>query len=198
MLTVFDKRLVRQLNHFRSCGDLSSRTQWRVGERRDVTATSGCPSIGVHVASVESDVVRLTSSTSPLSYRGHAAPAAGRQNGNVQASRPPPLTQQLYLGQRPTDGGHLTKKSRRPTSFQPALVRCAGGSSSVREQASSKSTGGGKRGHGEGLRQRGPNRGADYGSDETPSGGSLLSGRTKFTLAFALLSLALNFAERLH
>lgn len=143
-LTVFDKRLIRQLNHIRTCGNLSTRMRWRIGERRDVTSTSGCASVGINVPTSESDIVYLVASNSWSSSRGH--------HGNIRASHHHPWTvQQLYLGQRPTDGGHLADKARRPTSFQPPLVRCTGDYNGAADHRAPTSTGAtGRRWHGNG------------------------------------------------
>jgi len=185
MLTVYDKRLVRQLNHLHTCGDPSPRKQWRVGEQHDVTSTSGCSAIGVHVTASESDIVRLVASSSSPSSRGPGV-TAGHYHGNVPASRPPWPTQQLYLGQRPTDGGHLADKSRRPTSFQPALVRCSGGSAdAVDGSSSSKTSGGdGKKGHGKNSQQQ--YQGSVRDGDNVLSSGHRLAMTSSSVVAFLL------------
>jgi hypothetical protein len=94
-LAVFDKAMLRQLNEVRSCGDRAS--DWRSGQMQDVTNTTGCPAIGITVATSESDIVRVE-----------------------QQQRPQPQ-RLLWLGQRPTDNS----PDQRPTSFQPALADCA-------------------------------------------------------------------------
>ena len=167
--------------------------QWRVGERHDVTSTSGCAAIGVHVSSSESDIVRLVASST--SSRGPSVAAGQYRGSNAPASWSPWPTQQLYLGQRPTDGDHLADKSRRPTSFQPALTRCSGGNGNEAGGLSpSKSNEGGygRSRHGDGSRQVHP--GSDSDDDVAPSGGLALNS-SNFIVAF-IVTLTSSYVYR--
>jgi len=71
LLTVYDKRTLRQLNHAThssSCGCCT----WQYAVAQDVTNSSGCQVIAVDVASFESDVIRVDKRHHwPLLYLGH-------------------------------------------------------------------------------------------------------------------------------
>ena len=77
--------------------------EWHVGESHDVTTTGGCLGLGLKIPLIEHDLLKM------------------------ESSRPRGSDLLLYLGQTHTTSSDV---NRRPTSYQPGLVRCAPGSSS--------------------------------------------------------------------
>lgn len=96
-ITPGDKQIVRRLNEDDDtlCG---RKGEWAIGEEQDVTDTAGCAYLGISVPHVEYEILR---------YEKH-------RHNTI-----------LFLGQRPSDGGHPSTPHKRPTSFQAPLVKCA-------------------------------------------------------------------------
>ncbi|GFS70445.1 protein APCDD1 [Nephila pilipes] len=88
-LTPEDIQFANNLNGLYTCGTGSN---WKVGERGNLTRTGGCRELGIVVPSMELDLVRFERSKADMVF--------------------------LYLGETAED-------KRRPTSFQPSLVRCS-------------------------------------------------------------------------
>ncbi|KAF6205129.1 hypothetical protein GE061_019296 [Apolygus lucorum] len=92
-LTVFEKGLAESLQSDGKCGPSGN---WQVGVARDLTATGGCPALGITLPTTEYELVRIESDSS----------------GNAV----------LFLGQSEERKG---VKKERPTHFQPPLLQCA-------------------------------------------------------------------------
>ncbi len=95
-VTPKDIRTVNNLNHDKVAG--CGYTTWTVGKEQVIPTNEGCSVLGLSVPYVEYEVVKLD--------REH--------HNNL-----------LYLGQRPSQGNSPTSPERRPTSFQPPLIRCS-------------------------------------------------------------------------
>ena len=88
---------LREFNTNKSCGLKKS---WRINQPQEVTSTGGCAALGVELPHTEFELMRMEMT----------------KEGNVL----------LFTGQRPTLTAKPDSPELRPTSYQSALVRCAG------------------------------------------------------------------------
>ncbi|GFY05521.1 protein APCDD1 [Trichonephila clavipes] len=88
-LTPEDVQFANNLNGLYTCGTGSN---WKVGERGNLTRSGGCRELGIMVPSMELDLVKFERSSTGMVF--------------------------LFLGE-------TTEDKKRPTSFQPPLIRCS-------------------------------------------------------------------------
>ena len=97
-VTAEDQRMSRTLNEQQGSSDCGQQEEWEVGREQDVTSTRGCAPLGITVPHVEYELLKVE--------KDHKK-------------------SKLYLGQRATDGQGPETPQKRPTSFQPPLVKCS-------------------------------------------------------------------------
>jgi len=94
-LTVYDKSTLRQLNSAAtsqsSCGGGGGGASWQYAVPQVVTNTSGCPVIGLLVASFETDVIRVDRRRHwPLLYIGMSYSKQTAVDRGSRSDRPRP------------------------------------------------------------------------------------------------------------
>lgn len=97
-ITARDPRIARTLNEWaKGAAPCGGKKEWTLGREQDVTDSKGCPPLGISMAAIEKELLRMDHDQHRL----------------------------LFMGQRPTHAELNTGiPLPRPTSFQPPLVRC--------------------------------------------------------------------------
>lgn len=108
-LVIRDKRLLRQVNQAKSCGQ--AEVSWELEAEHDVSVTRGCPALDVVIQPLEHDVALVDRrSQQTVLYLGQ--PASSSSSSSL-SSEPSPSAGDSH--------------GQRPTSFLPPLVRCSSG-----------------------------------------------------------------------